>query len=203
MVEAFRTGEGIGWHEHDPNLFEGTERFFRPGYNAHLVSEWIPALNGVEAKLEAGAKRRRRRLRPRRLDRHHGEGVPALQVRRASTITCRRSRARASAPATPASPIACASRSPRRRTSRASRATIWSRSSTACTTWAIRSAPRRTCARRSSPTAPGCWSSRSPNDRVEDNLNPLGRVFYSVSTLVCTPASLAQEVGLGARRTGG
>jgi hypothetical protein len=52
---AFRTGGGVGWHEHDPCLFCGTERFFRPGYAMHLVSEWIPALEGVKEKLERGA----------------------------------------------------------------------------------------------------------------------------------------------------
>jgi SAM-dependent methyltransferase len=56
FVEAFKTGEGIGWHEHDQRLFSGTERFFRPGYKMHLVAEWIPALDGVEEKLKAGAK---------------------------------------------------------------------------------------------------------------------------------------------------
>jgi len=56
VTEAFRTGAGVGWHEHDPDLFEGTERFFRPNYAAHLVSEWIPALDGVEAKLKEGAR---------------------------------------------------------------------------------------------------------------------------------------------------
>ena len=55
VMEGFRTGKGVGWHEHDPDLFQGTERFFRPGYNAHLVAEWIPALEGAKAKLEAGA----------------------------------------------------------------------------------------------------------------------------------------------------
>ena len=55
-VEAFRSGEGIGWHEHDPELFQGTERFFRPGYMANLVQSWIPALDGVEAKLASGAR---------------------------------------------------------------------------------------------------------------------------------------------------
>ena len=54
--QRLRAGEGIGWHEHDPELFLGAERFFRPGYRAHLVPEWIPALDGVEAKLRAGAK---------------------------------------------------------------------------------------------------------------------------------------------------
>jgi SAM-dependent methyltransferase len=55
FVEAFRSGKGIGWHEHDHRLFSGTERFFRPGYKMHLVAAWIPALEGVEAKLKQGA----------------------------------------------------------------------------------------------------------------------------------------------------
>ena len=55
IVEGFRTGQGVGWHEHGQALFEGTERFFRSGYRANLVSEWIPALEGVEAKLQTGA----------------------------------------------------------------------------------------------------------------------------------------------------
>ena len=55
-LENFRTGEGIEWGEQDPLLFEGTERFFRPGYAANLVSNWIPSLDGVEAKLRKGAK---------------------------------------------------------------------------------------------------------------------------------------------------
>jgi tRNA G46 methylase TrmB len=55
VTQAFRNGAGVPWHEHDPDLFAGTERFFRPGYAANLVSSWIPALDGVQAKLEAGA----------------------------------------------------------------------------------------------------------------------------------------------------
>ena len=82
-------------------------------------------------------------------------------------------------------------------------ATTWSRSSTACTTWAIRSAPRRHVAPTLAPD--GTWLLVEPfaDDRVEDNLNPVGRVFYSASTLICTPASLSQDVALGARRAGG
>jgi hypothetical protein len=53
--EVFKSGRGVGWHEHNCNLFEGAERFFRPGYSAHLTSEWIPALDAVEAKLKVGA----------------------------------------------------------------------------------------------------------------------------------------------------
>jgi hypothetical protein len=56
VAEAFRTGKGVGWHEHSKCLFSGTERFFRPGYNANLVANWIPKLEGVEEKLKAGAK---------------------------------------------------------------------------------------------------------------------------------------------------
>src|SRR5262249_31592409 len=52
IENAFRTGQGVGWHEHHPDLFKGTERFFRPNYNANLIASWIPALDGVDAKLQ-------------------------------------------------------------------------------------------------------------------------------------------------------
>ncbi len=57
LVEAFRTGAGIGWHEHDQRLFTGTERFFRPGYQANLVQAWLPALDGVVDRLRPGHPR--------------------------------------------------------------------------------------------------------------------------------------------------
>src|SRR3954462_6757793 len=56
FVDMFKSGEGGGWHDHDHRLYSGTERFFRPGYQAHLVAEWILALEGVDAKPKAGAK---------------------------------------------------------------------------------------------------------------------------------------------------
>lgn len=56
ILEAFRTGKGVGWHEHDACLFRGTERFFRPGYMRHLLNEWIPSLTGVQEKLESGGR---------------------------------------------------------------------------------------------------------------------------------------------------
>jgi ubiquinone/menaquinone biosynthesis C-methylase UbiE len=56
ITQAFRTGGGMGWHEHDPDVFTGCEQFFRPGYIANLVPSWIPALDGVQEKLRAGAK---------------------------------------------------------------------------------------------------------------------------------------------------
>ncbi len=54
ITEAFRTGGGLGWHEHDEDVFIGCEQFFRPGYIANLVPSWIPELDGVEDKLRAG-----------------------------------------------------------------------------------------------------------------------------------------------------
>ena len=54
IAESFRTGRGLGWHEHCACLFSGAERFFRPGYNANLMSSWIPSIEGVEARLNAG-----------------------------------------------------------------------------------------------------------------------------------------------------
>src|SRR5436190_9613929 len=56
IVESARTGEGVGWHEHNHDVFDGCERFFRPGYNANLISSWLPALDSVVAKLEEGGK---------------------------------------------------------------------------------------------------------------------------------------------------
>ena len=56
IADRFRTGDGLGWHEHDAGLFVGTERFFKPGYVANLVDAWLPALEGVVPKLEGGAR---------------------------------------------------------------------------------------------------------------------------------------------------
>src|SRR5271165_7625897 len=56
IAESFRTGAGMGWHEHEDGVFHGCEKFFRPGYAANLVSTWIPALDGVQARLERGAR---------------------------------------------------------------------------------------------------------------------------------------------------
>ena len=76
IEEAYQTGAGIGWHEHDEEVFVGCEQFFRPGYHANLVPSWIPALDGVQAKLEAGGQGRRRRLRARRVDHPARRAVP-------------------------------------------------------------------------------------------------------------------------------
>ena len=82
ITEVARSGDGVGWHEHNHDVYDGCERFFRPGYNANLVPSWLPALDGVVEKLEAGRQGGRRRLRPRRVDDPDGAGVPELDLRR-------------------------------------------------------------------------------------------------------------------------
>ena len=77
IADSFRTGAGMGWHEHVDGVFHGCEKFFRPGYAANLISAWIPSLQDVQAKLEAGA-RVGRRLRKGGLDNPDGKGVSQL-----------------------------------------------------------------------------------------------------------------------------
>jgi SAM-dependent methyltransferase len=194
VIEAFRSGKGLGWHEHDPDLFIGTERFFRPGYNAHLVNEWIPALEGVQAKLERGAKVADigcghgastiilAKAFPKStftgFD-YHPESIEAARARaRTAGVASRVSFEVASAQAFPGSGydlVACFD-------------CLHDMGDPVGAAKHVRKA-----------LAPdGTWMVVEPfaHDQVENNLNPIGRVFYSVSTLVCTQASLSQEVGL-------
>jgi SAM-dependent methyltransferase len=194
LLEAFRSGRGMGWHEHDHRLFRGTERFFRPGYRGHLVSEWIPALDGVQAKLERGAKV---------ADIGCGHG--------ASTIIM--------AEAFPNSQFAgfdYHEASIERAEEAAEQAGVGDRISFEVA--AAKDYPGSgydlvsvfDCLHdmgdpvgaashvRETLEDDGTWMIVEPfaNDRVEENLNPVGRIFYGASTVICTPASLAQEVGL-------
>ena len=194
ILEAFKTGKGMGWHEHDPRLFRGTERSSRPGYRANLVASWIPALDGVQEKLERGAKV---------ADVGCGHG--------ASTVIM--------AEAYPKSEFYgfdYHDKSIEQARQRADAAGVGSR-----TTFEVGSAqdfpgtgydlvcvfdclhdmgdPVGAAAHIHQALADdGTWMIVEPyaNDRVEDNLNPVGRVFYGASTMVCTPASLSQDVGL-------
>ena len=199
MTQAFRTGLGLGWHEHDAALFHGTERFFRPGYAANLVSSWIPALDGVEARLKAGAKV---------ADVGCGHG--------ASTIIM--------AQAYPASqfigfdyhePSIAHAREAAKNAGLGDRVRfeIASAKSYPGTDYDLVTVfdclhdmgdPVGASAHvRQSLRPDGSWMIVEPfaNDRLEDNLNPVGRIFYAASTFICTPASRSQEVGrcLGAQ----
>ena len=194
ILEAFRSGEGMGWHEHDHRLFRGTERFFRPGYRANLVAEWIPALDGVQEKLERGAKV---------ADVGCGHG--------ASTIIM--------AEAFPNSEFFgfdYHAPSIERAHEAAKEAGVDDRITFAtdaakeypghgydlvCVFDCLHDMGDPVGASRhvlETLDSDGTWMIVEPfaNDRVEENLNPVGRVFYGASTVICTPASLAQEVGL-------
>ena len=200
ITEAFRTGGGFGWHEHDTNVFIGCEQFFRPGYIANLIPSWIPSLTGVEDKLRAGADRRRRRLRARCVHDPARAGVPELAGSLARTTTKARSSSRVSGRARPASPTGSASRSARPPNSLA-RTTTWSPRSTACTTWAIPLSAARHVREVLKPD--GSWLVVEPAaaDDTAGNMNPVGRAYYNFSTLLCVPNALSQPGGyaLGAQ----
>jgi SAM-dependent methyltransferase len=194
ITDAFRTGAGVGWHEHDAGVYEGCERFFRPGYAMNLVSQWIPALDGVKARLEAGG---------RVADVGCGHG--------ASTIIMGQAFPRATITGFDYHPASIeAARQA------ADKAGVGDRVSFEVS--AAKGYPGTGydlvtffdclhdmgdpvgAARhvRKSLATGGVWMLVEPfaNDRLEDNLNPVGRLYYAASTLLCTPASLSQEVGL-------
>lgn len=199
ITEAFRTGEGLGWHEHDPGLFHGTERFFRPSYAANLVSSWIPALDGVEALLKQGAKV---------ADVGCGLGASTILMAQAypkSTIIgfdfhpqsielARQRAAEAGVGDRVRFEVAKAKEYPGKDYDFV----------TFFDCLHDMGDPMGAAKHVLQSLKPeGSWMIVEPfaGDRVEDNLNPVGRAFYSASTLICTPASLSQEVGaaLGAQ----
>ena len=194
VVEKARSGDGLGWHEHVSDVHEGCERFFRPGYNAHLVAEWLPALDGVVAKLTRGALV---------ADVGCGHGSSTILMARAfpnssfvgsdyhgGSIDTARARA------------VDADVTDRVRFQVASAAAYSGRDYDLVTMFDCLhdmgdpvGAARHV---RSTLKPDGTWMIVEPRagDRVEDNINPVGRAYYAFSTLLCTPASLSQEVGL-------
>lgn len=194
ITDAARTGAGIGWHDHVGDVHEGCERFFRPGYNAHLVAEWLPALDGVVAKLEAGGAV---------ADVGCGHGASTVLMGAAfpaSTITgfdyhdgsISTARTRAQE----------AGLDGRVRFDTAPSTSFPGRDYDLVTMFDCLhdmgdpvGAARHV---REALAADGTWMIVEPaaGDRVEDNLNPVGRAYYAFSTLLCTPCSLSQDVGL-------
>ncbi len=194
ITEAVRTGEGVGWHEHVHDVHEGCERFFRPGYNANLLSEWLPALDGVVSKLERGG---------RAADVGCGHGASTILMARAfpnseftgydyhaGSIATARERARD------------AGLEGRARFESEPAASYSGNDYDLVTMFDClhdMGDPVGAARHVHGTLSPdGTWMIVEPRagDRVEDNLNPVGRAFYSFSTLLCTPASLSQEVGL-------
>jgi len=194
FVDAFRSGRGVGWHEHDPRLFRGTERFFRPGYNANLVSSWIPALEGVGQKLERGA---------RAADVGCGHGASTIVMARAypkseffgfdyhpaSIERARQAAAEAGVANRVRFEVASAKDFPARSYDLV--AFFDCLHDMGDPVGAVRHV-------RETISDEGTVMLVEPfaGDRLEDNLNPIGRIFYGFSTVVCCPASLAQEGGL-------
>ncbi|HQZ81792.1 MAG TPA: class I SAM-dependent methyltransferase, partial [Pyrinomonadaceae bacterium] len=195
MVERFTSGEGLGWHEHDSDLFCGTELFFRPGYNAHLVGEWIPALEGVESRLKAGAKI---------ADVGCGFGASTIILAKAfpnseffgfdyheaSIETARENAVAAGVNGNIKFEVAASKDFPGREYDLiAFFDCLHDMGDPVGAATHVKKALKDD----------GTWMIVEPfaNDNAADNHNPVGRVYYSASTLICTPASRSQEVGLG------
>jgi len=195
IEQAFRTGDGVGWHEHDPALFRGTERFFRPGYAANLMSSWIPSLEGVEEKLKAGS---------RVADVGCGHGASTILMAKAypkSTFIGFDYHGRSIENARKAASEAGLSD---RAKFEVAKAKEYPGSDYDFVTFFdclhdMGDPVGASAHVLESLKSDGTWMLVEPfaGDKLEDNLNPLGRALYGVSTLVCTPASLSQEVGLG------
>ncbi len=194
IIERARSGAGYGWHEHSHDVHEGCERFFRPSYNAHLVAEWLPALDGVVAKLEHGAKV---------ADIGCGHGASTIIMAQAFP----RSRFvgsdyHAASIAEAKAKAEAAGVADRVDFEVAGAAGFSGEGYDLVTTFdALHDmgdpvGAARAVRERIAPD--GTWMVVEPmaGDHVEDNLNPVGRAYYGFSTLLCTPASLSQEVGL-------
>ncbi|MET0685085.1 MAG: class I SAM-dependent methyltransferase [Solirubrobacteraceae bacterium] len=194
ITEVARSGAGLGWHEHVHDVHDGCERFFRPGYNANLLAAWLPALDGVVEKLERGA---------RVADVGCGHGSSTILMGE------RFPRSRFVGSDYHAGSIETARR-------RAAEAGVEEQVRFAVEPAAAYSGdgydlvtmfdclhdmgdPVGAARHVRSTLAPdGTWMIVEPQagDRTEDNFNPVGRAYYAFSTLLCTPASLSQEVGL-------
>ena len=195
LTEIYRTGKGMGWHEHEKGLFEGTERFFRPTYLANLVANWIPALQGVEAKLKAGA---------RVADIGCGHGASTLLMAKSypashfigfdyhqPSIEAARAKAKAAGLADRVEfEVAPAKAFPGKNYDLV--AFFDCLHDMGDPVGAAQHV-------RGSLAPDGTWMIVEPfaHDDMAKNHNPIGRIFYSASATVCVPCSLAQEVGLG------
>ncbi len=194
IIEAARSGAGVGWHEHSHDVFDGCERFFRPGYNANLVPSWLPALDGVVEKLERGAKV---------ADLGCGHGSSTILMAQAfpnstfvgtdyhaGSIETARERAKEAG---------VGDRVTFEQAAAANHPGSGYDLVTMFDCLHDMGDPVGAARHVHDVLAPdGTWMIVEPNagDRIEDNLNPVGRTFYGFSTLLCTPASLSQEVGL-------
>jgi SAM-dependent methyltransferase len=194
VAEAARAGAGLGWHERGPDVHVGCERFFRPSYHAHLVDSWLPALDGVVDRLRDGA---------RVADVACGHGASTILMAEAfPSSTFVGSDYHEGSIATARERAEAAGVSDRVRFEVAPAQGFRGSGFDLVTMFdALHDMGDPVGAARHvrEALAPdGTWMIVEPmaGDRVEDNLNPVGRAYYGFSTLLCTPASLSQEVGL-------
>jgi len=189
-VENFRSGQGMEWGEHHPCLFHGTERFFRAGYNANLLTAWLPALEGVVAKLTAGAKA---------LDVGCGHGASTILMAKAfpqskfvgidyhgPSIETARARAAEAGVKNTQFEVADA-------TSYAGGDYDFIAFFDCLHDMADPAGAARHACQSLKPDGNCMIVEPFAGDRVEDNLNPVGRVYYGASSLVCVPVSLARQ----------
>jgi ubiquinone/menaquinone biosynthesis C-methylase UbiE len=199
ITESFRTGAGVGWHEHDSDVFTGCELFFRPSYLANLVPTWIPVMDGVHAKLRAGARvadvgcglgsstvllaQEYPASRITGSD-YHGESIELARKRAADAGV-------------------------------ADRVTFEAASAQAFAGTGYDLVTTFDCLHdmgdpvgaarhvREALAPGGSWLIVEPiaSDTVAGNLNPVGRIYYSASTLLCVPNAKSQPGGytLGAQ----
>ncbi|RKS71518.1 methyltransferase family protein [Motilibacter peucedani] len=194
VAEAFRTGEGVGWHEHNTDVFVGCERFFRPGYSANLVSSWLPACDGVVEKLTAGGRVADIGCGLGASTRMMAAAFPASRVtgfdyHDESIARASKQTAEEGLQAQVDFEVAAAADYP---------GTGYDLV-TSFDSLHDMGDPVGAARHVLQSLAPeGTWLVVEPaaGDRFEDNLNPVGRAYYSFSTLLCVPNSLSQEVGL-------
>lgn len=191
---AFLSGGGVGWHEHSACLFRGTERFFRPGYNANLVTSWLPALDDVVEKLNRGADI---------ADVGCGHGASTVLMARAfpnSRFVGFDYHAPSIERAREAAKEAGVAHNTRFDVASAKTYQGQYDLVTFFDCLHDMGDPAGAAAHVHSSLKPdGTWMIVEPfaHDHLAQNLNPVGRVYFAASTFVCTPASLSQEVGLG------
>jgi SAM-dependent methyltransferase len=195
IEERFRSGDGFGWHEHDPELFLGTEQFFRPGYRAHLVAEWIPALEGMDEKLRGGGKV---------ADIGCGHGVSTILLAQAYPESTFHGFDYHDASIERARQIAEAEGVSANTEFEAASAKEYPGDGydLVCFFDCLHDMGDPVGALehvRETIDDDGTVMLVEPfaGDSLTENLNPVGRVYYAASTLICTPSSLDQEVGLG------
>jgi SAM-dependent methyltransferase len=194
ITERIRAGQGFGWHEHDPELFMGTEQFFRPGYRAHLTAEWIPALESVEDKLHAGAKV---------ADLGCGHGISTVLMAQAYPESTFHGFDYHDASIERARQIAAAENVSANTVFEVATAKDFPGADydLVCFFDCLHDMGDPVGALqhvRGALDADGTVMLVEPfaGNTLSDNLNPVGRIYYAASTLVCTPSSLDQEVGL-------